>query len=578
MTAMFVRQLPFGATFLGADGTRFRLWAPQQTKVGVEIDGGPNIAMTPHADGWFEAQADCGPGASYFYRLGTGQAVPDPASRAQADDVHGQSLVVDPTRYRWRTPHWQGRPWHETVLYEIHVGTYGGFTGVQADLPRLAGLGITAIELMPINDFPGSRNWGYDGVLPFAPDRSYGTPDQLKALIDTAHELRLMVFLDVVYNHFGPDGNYLDSYAPQFFRTDIDTPWGRAIDFRRPQVRRFFIENALYWLIEYRFDGLRFDAVHAIGDLDWLDALADEIRRTVETGRQVHLVLEHDGNEAEHLRGHFDAQWNDDAHHALHVLLTGEGSGYYSDYASEPARMLARCLSEGFAYQGEPSPYRGGRPRGTPSADLPPTAFVLFLQNHDQIGNRPFGDRLATLVDPEALSAAVALQLLCPNIPLLFMGEEYMSRTPFQFFTDFHGALADAVREGRRREFSSFTAFSNRDIPDPNAIETFERSRPSPDSGGELHRQLLAMRHEIIIPRLVGTRAIDAVVLGPAAVLARWRMGDGAVLAIAINLGLEACALSPPRGAHVFETRQGAVDRGELRARSTAIFLEAAQP
>ncbi|HEY4166201.1 MAG TPA: malto-oligosyltrehalose trehalohydrolase, partial [Reyranella sp.] len=492
----------FGATYLGDNRTRFRLWAPSQPRVAVEIEG-RQLPMTRQPDGWFEAEAQCAPGASYLYRLSTGEAVPDPASRAQAADVHGPSLVVDPGAYRWRHPEWTGRPWPETVLYELHAGTYGGFAGVAADLDRLAGLGITAVELMPVSDFPGTRNWGYDGVLPFAPDHAYGTPDELRALVDAAHERRLMMFLDVVYNHFGPDGNYLGLYAPQFFCNDVKTPWGAAIDFRQPPVRRYFIENALHWLAEYRFDGLRFDAVHAIADPQWLDEMAAEIRRTV-TGRHVHLILEHDGNVADHLRHGYDGQWNDDAHHALHVLLTGEGDGYYSDYADAPAQRLARCLAEGFAYQGEPSAHRQGEKRGTPSADLPPTAFVLFLQNHDQVGNRPLGDRLTALAHPDALKAAITLQILAPNIPLLFMGEERMSRAPFRFFTDFHGDLATAVREGRRKEFASFTRFSGEDIPDPNAIETFEHSKVPAADDDSFHRALLRVREKEIVPRLAG--------------------------------------------------------------------------
>jgi maltooligosyltrehalose trehalohydrolase len=542
----------FGAQHLGNDRTRFRLWAPGQKAVGVEIDGGAMVPMTALPDGWFQAETMCGPGASYRYRLDTGEAVPDPASRAQADDVHGPSVVVDPTAYRWRYPEWKGRPWHEAVLYELHVGTYGGFAGVEADLDRLAEFGITAIELMPVNDFPGTRNWGYDGVLTFAPDRAYGTPDDLRRLVDAAHGRGLMMFLDVVYNHFGPDGNYLGLYAPQFFRDDIKTPWGAAIDFRQPPVRRFFIENALHWLTEYRFDGLRFDAVHAIADPTWLDEMAAEIRATVGGGRAVHLVLEHDGNEAGHLRRGFDAQWNDDAHHVLHVLLTGECDGYYCDYADGPAQQLARCLSEGFAYQGDPSPHRQGARRGTPSADLPTTAFVLFLQNHDQIGNRPFGDRLTRLAPPDTLRAAIALQLLAPNIPLLFMGEERMSRAPFQFFTDHHGALADAVREGRRNEFSSFSRFGGTEIPDPNAVETFERSKVPPTGDDSFHRALLKLRHEAIIPRLPGTRSLGAEAIGPAAVLARWRMGDGAILTLFTNLGAESCVVELPSAPPLF--------------------------
>jgi malto-oligosyltrehalose trehalohydrolase len=429
---------------------------------------------------------------------------------------------------------------------------------------------------MPINDFFGGRNWGYDGVLPFAPDRSYGTTDDLKALIDAAHERGLMVFLDVVYNHFGPEGNYLGLYAPIFFRDDIKTPWGAAIDFRQTPVRRFFIENALYWLTEYRFDGLRLDAVHAIPDPTWLVEMAEEVRRSVGKDRLVHLVLEHDGNEAAHLRNGYDAQWNDDAHHVLHVMLTGESDGYYSDYAQSPAIQLARCLTEGFIYQGDPSPYRKGEKRGTPSADLPPTSFVLFLQNHDQIGNRPFGDRMTALADPEALRAAITLQLLSPNIPLIFMGEERMSHAPFQFFTDYTGDLADAVREGRRREFASFTRFGGEDIPDPNALETFERSRVAATGDDSLHRTLLKLRHDAIVPRLPGAKTLDSQVLGPAAVLVRWRMGDGAILAMAANLASEPAAITPPGGTLLFATSDKAIAGGKLAGRSTAVFLEAA--
>src|SRR3954468_18032379 len=260
----FVHEFPFGATLLRPNRTRFRLWAPRQEQVSVQIERRDAVPLRRSADGWHEAEAECGEGTQYRYRLQDGLAVPDPASRAQADDVHGPSLVVDPRAYQWRNTEWRGRPWEETVLYELHAGLLGGFSGVQQELQRLADLGITAVELMPINDFPGQRNWGYDGVLPFAPDRAYGSPDDLKTLVDAAHAHGLMIFLDVVYNHFGPDGNYLTSYAPQLFRDDVKTPWGPAIDFRRAEVRSFFTENVLYWLMEYRFDGLRFDAVHAI--------------------------------------------------------------------------------------------------------------------------------------------------------------------------------------------------------------------------------------------------------------------------------------------------------------------------
>jgi maltooligosyltrehalose trehalohydrolase len=395
-----------------------------------------------------------------------------------------------------------------------------------------------------------------------------------------------MVFLDVVYNHFGPDGNYLPHYAPQMFRHDVNTPWGPAIDFRRREVRRFFIENALYWLTEFRFDGLRLDAVHAITEPDWLEEMAIAVRSALEPGRYVHLVLENDDNAAVPLEGPFNAQWNDDSHHVLHVLLTGERDGYYGDYGDEPAVRLARCLKEGFDYQGEPSPYRGGKPRGTPSVGLPPMAFLLFLQNHDQVGNRAFGERLTTLADPTALEAAIALQMLCPHIPLVFMGEETASQSPFLFFTDHNEELAAAVRAGRRREFANFSGFSDEahlaTLPDPNARETFHRSRPAadPERGVKreaLYRRLLALRREQIVPRLPGTLALDAGAIGAAAVVARWRMGDGAVLTIATNLGANAAPIPALKGRLLFATTQDAsamAQTGVLQARATIGCLE----
>jgi maltooligosyltrehalose trehalohydrolase len=583
MSDRFARDPSHGANL--SDGlARFRLWAPAQETVSVALEGGPLLPMERSPDGWFAATAPCAAGARYRYRLADGTLVPDPAARAQVDDVHGPSVVVDPRAYAWRNPGWRGRPWRETVLYELHAGTCGGFAGVAKRLPRLKDLGITAVELMPINDFPGRRNWGYDGALPYAPDAAYGTPDALKSLIDTAHELGLMIFLDVVYNHFGPDGNYLSLYAPQLFRQDHTTPWGPAIDFRQPVVRSFFAGNVLLWLMEYRFDGLRFDAVHAIEEQSWVDEMAAAVRATVEPGRHVHLVLEHH-NDASHLEKDFDAQWNDDGHNVLHVLLTGEHGGYYADYADRPAEQLARCLADGFIFQGEHCPYLGA-PRGMPSAHLPPTAFVLFLQNHDQIGNRAFGERLTTLADPAALEAAIALLLLCPQIPLLFMGEEDASRTPFLFFTDHQAELAEAVREGRRNEFARFPAFSDpatrERIPDPNALRTFQASVPHADhhagpARNALYRQLLALRHAEIVPRLDQTCSIGAHAVGARAVLARWRLGDGAVLTIGTNLGWEPAAMPPPAGELLFATPPGAAQQaraGSLAPHATVAYLE----
>ena len=544
---VFAGDLSFGASLVGENRTRFRLWAPAKSMVLLEIDGRPALPMRAAGDGWFEAEADCGDGARYLYRVDD-LLVPDPASRAQSPDVHGPSVVVDPRAYDWRTPDWRGRPWEETVIYEVHAGLMGGFKGVADRLSELAALGVTAVELMPIADFPGRRNWGYDGVLPYAPDSAYGSPGELKALIDRAHALGLMVFLDVVYNHFGPDGNYLSAYAPNFFREDIHTPWGGAIDFRSPEVSRFFIENAVYWTQEYRFDGLRFDAVHAIAPSEWLDEMGEAVRAAAEPDRHIHLILENENNSATRLAGPFDAQWNDDFHNVLHVLLTGETGAYYQDFADRLAERLARCLAEGFIYQGEPSPNHDDEPRGEPSAHLAPTAFVAFLQNHDQVGNRALGERLTLLAHPDALRAATALLLLSPQIPLIFMGDETGSRSPFLFFTDFHDELADAVREGRRKEFAKFPAFADPEkrehIPDPNAVETYRRSQvePGPDAYDwrAFYKALLALRHGEIAPRLKGATALQAHAIGPKAVFAAWRMGDGATLSIALNLDTEA--------------------------------------
>ena len=579
-------RLSFGANLVGQGRTQFRIWAPAQPTMSVAVEGAAPRPMLRSGDGWFEVEANCEAGAHYRYILQDGTRVPDPAARAQHGDVHGASIVVDPGSYRWRHPHWRGRPWHETVLYEAHAGLLGGFAGIARELPRLAALGVTAVELMPIAEFPGSRNWGYDGALLFAPECSYGRPDDLRALIDAAHGLGLTIFLDVVYNHFGPDGNYLARYAPEMFRDDVATPWGPAFDFRRREVRRFFTENALYWLLEYRFDGLRFDAVHAIADAGWLDEMAAEVRKTIEPGRHVHLVLENDDNAAGHLVHGFDAQWNDDGHHVLHLLLTGESEGYYEDYVDRPAAQLARCLKEGFIYQGESSPHRGGKPRGTASAALPPTAFVLFLQNHDQIGNRAFGERLTRLAHPDALEAAVALLLLCPQIPLLFMGEEGASTTPFLYFTEHTAELAQAVRAGRRREFAKFSQFSDPKyldkIPDPNAAETFERSKPAADSARatdreRFYRHLLALRRNEIIPRLAGARAVDARAVASAAVIASWRMGDGSLLSIAVNLGADAAEMPKPQGRLLFASNDAAAraaGQGRLEPCSTVAVLE----
>jgi maltooligosyltrehalose trehalohydrolase len=545
----------FGAK-LTADGASFRLWAPAAKRVDLMLD-------KPHAlrrgdDGWFSGDI---PGvkacARYKFRIDDEIDVPDPASAFQPDDVSGPSEVIDHSRYRWRAPDWRGRPWQETVLIETHVGTFtpeGTYRAMIGKLDHLAAAGITALELMPLADFAGSRNWGYDGVLWYAPDGAYGRPDDLKTLIDEAHLRGLMVFLDVVYNHFGPEGNYLGRYAPGFF-TEAQTPWGSAIDYRVPQVRAFAIENALQWLGDYRFDGLRLDAVNTIveaGELSILHDLSAEVGKlAAESRRHIHLVLENGDNRASLLdpaqdppRGKYRGQWNDDYHHVWHVLLTGEAQGYYGDYQRSPRQDLARALSSGFVYQGEAAAFWGGKRRGEPSGKLAPTAFVNFLQNHDQIGNRAFGDRLEGIADPKAIEAALAITLLAPMTPMLFMGEEWGSKAPFPFFCDFEGDLASAVRKGRRREYDWAYAKYGDEVPDPLDPATFQSAildwetckTPAGQQRLALVRELLAIRQREIAPRLAGAAFGEAQVEDDGLLTASWRMGDGAILRLTANL------------------------------------------
>jgi maltooligosyltrehalose trehalohydrolase len=495
-------------------GVRFRLWAPQARQVELLLD--KPLPMDA-ADGWFTCDAaEASAGIRYQFRIDGDLIIPDPASRFQPNDVNGPSEIID-HRYDWRCRDWKGRPWHEAVILELHVGTFtpeGTFRAAIDKLDHLVETGITAIELMPLADFSGRWNWGYDGVLWFAPDGSYGRADDLKALIDAAHQRGLMVFLDVVYNHFGPEGNYLPRIAPRFF-SEAQTPWGVAINYAVPEVRIFAIESALMWLHDYRFDGLRLDAVHAIVNpgtphiLDDLSRAVGEYAR--ESGRQIHLILENDDNRASLLdpaeeppRGHYRAQWNDDYHHAWHVQLTGEHNGYYKDYVDSAPR-IARCLADGFCYQGEPSLHRDGRRRGEPSGYLSPLAFVNFLQNHDQIGNRARGERLGTLAKAPALEAAFTVLLLAPSPPLLFMGEEWGSTRPFPFFCDFKGDLGEAVRKGRHEEFADAYAESGSSVPDPLAEATMLSAKLDWDNSqrGErlnLTGRLLQARRKHVVP------------------------------------------------------------------------------
>jgi malto-oligosyltrehalose trehalohydrolase len=575
------------------DAVRFRLWAPALGEVRVVVDPGGTEervhALAARDDGWHEGRVpDAGPGTRYLFDI-DGLRVPDPASRFQPEDALGPSEVVDTAAFAARPRTWRGRPWAETVLYELHVGTFapsGDYAGIATRLDHLVETGVTAIELMPLADFPGTRNWGYDGVLPFAPDGAYGRPEDLVALIDAAHAKGLMVFLDVVYNHFGPEGNFLGAYAPAFFTDDWHTPWGQAIDFRRPEVRRFFVENALFWLECYGFDGLRLDAVHAISDPsrpDILTELAALVRAELAPHRHVHLVLENDANEARRLTRAvgggvhgYDAQWNDDVHHVAHHLLTAETDGYYADYTADPVGKLARSLAEGFIYQGEASAFRDGEARGEPSGHLPPAAFVGFVQNHDQVGNRAFGERLAAIARPRELEVMRAILLLAPSVPLLFMGEEWGAQTPFLFFTDFKDELAQAVRDGRRREFERFPAFADPKararIPDPNALTTFERSKldwSEAESGGGRHtlartRALLELRRREIVPLVATLAGATAALHGARAFTVRWHDGAGDALQLSANLGDETAALPVP-GRALHRTEGADETAGEVR-------------
>ena len=600
--------MPFGAQLEG-DRTRFRLWAPSAQSVELVIADTPR-ALTRNAEGWYELSTHAPAGTRYHYRVDGKLDVPDPASRFNPDDVHGRSEVVDPGAFEWRDESWAGRRWTDAIIYELHVGTFspaGTYAGVEEKLDYLASLGVTAIELMPLADFPGRYDWGYDGALQYAPDASYGRPEDLKRLVCAAHARGLMVFLDVVYNHFGPEGNYLHAYASPFFTERHQTAWGAAINFDANGsrvVRDFFIHNALYWLEEFHFDGLRFDAVHAIADdatPDILTELAETVRASTGAGREIHLVLENDDNAAHYLergpdgrRRWYNAQWNDDLHHCFHVLLTGERAGYYEDYASDTTRKLGRCLTEGFAYQGEPSTHRNGEPRGESTAGLPLAAFVSFLQNHDQTGNRAFGERLSALASERALRAATLAWLLAPQIPLLFMGEEFAAATPFLFFCDFGAELAQSVTEGRRREFARFAGFNagTQPIPDPNDRSTFERSKLDWSSLGDarhaswlvFYKEVLAVRMQEIGPRLTGGTRHDAAytVLGDGALLVQWVLSDGAALTLRINLSERAVrADSAPAGELLRcepEAAAEAYAAGELPPQSAAVYLLRAEP
>jgi 1,4-alpha-glucan branching enzyme/maltooligosyltrehalose trehalohydrolase len=555
-------DMPFGVRLHSGGGATFRLWAPAVQQAELALHGAAGgeprlVAANSEAQGWWECTvADAGPGTLYQWRIDGSLLVPDPASRHNPEGPHKPSRVVDPLAFEWDEG-WRGRPWHEVVLYELHVGTFtpeGTYRAAAGRLQELAALGITAVELMPLSAFPGRFGWGYDGVLPYAPHAAYGSPEDLKDFIQQAHRLGLMVFVDVVYNHFGPDGNYLAAYAQQFLSTTHSSPWGQAINFDGESsraVRDFFIHNALYWTQEFQVDGLRLDAVHAIVD-DSRPHILEEISRAVRaasTGRHVHLVLENERNESEWLTpqpqpGRYDAQWNDDFHHALHVALTGETSGYYHDYGTQPMDLLARALSHGMLFEHSPRKPGGAREQVQAAQPQPLPTLVNYAHNHDQVGNRAHGERLSQLVPREAAPVATLLALLTPAIPMLFFGEEFGAPEAFLFFADWEGELREAVRAGRKREYGHVEGGTP--LPDPCSAQTFAASRP--DAGraatGEgrawmaLVRDALAARRQWITPRqpLLSHGRHSSQRVGASGIAVQWRYTDARMLSLELNL------------------------------------------
>ena len=573
--------MPFGARWREGTGVEFRLWAPAARSVELLHDAGgaPALRSTPaqpSPQGWWQVQAaDATPSTRYQWQINGGLRVPDPAARHAPGGPHAPCVVTDPAAYAWHKPGWRGRPWQELVFYELHVGTFthaGTYAAAQAELPRLAELGITAIELMPLATFGGAWGWGYDGVLPFAPHPAYGTPDELKHFVDAAHALDLCVFLDVVYNHFGPDGNYLNAYAPAFFSSTHDSPWGAAINFDgdgSAGVRSFFVHNALYWLEEFRFDGLRLDAVHAIADQSRphiLEDISNQVRALAHTtGRHLHLVLENEKNQPQWLAqpagtpGRYDAQWNDDFHHALHVALTGESHTYYARFAEDPIALLGQALTRGFVFP-------DGRPAAPGSTPVPLSTLVNFLGNHDQVGNRAFGERLAALVPEAAAELALLLVLLTPSTPMVFMGDEFGATTPFLYFADWEGELRESVRAGRQREFGH-VASPEHPLPDPCAAATRAQSRldwaqcelPAGRARSALLQRALQVRREHFTPHTAqlqaGGHSFERV--GATGLRVGWRYGEHGTLWLDANLGPEPLTAAPgaPRGTLIFEHR-----------------------
>jgi maltooligosyltrehalose trehalohydrolase len=562
---------PLGAKLLDDKICSFLVWAPNASTVEISISEPQQrkVSMQPAGRGYFRAIVDgISPGTLYRYLLNSEKERPDPASRYQPHGVHGPSQVVD-DRFEWNVSNWRGLPLEKYAIYELHVGTFtpqGTFEAIIPRLAKLKELGITAIELMPVAQFPGARNWGYDGVYPYAVQASYGGPVALKHLVDACHQNEIAVVLDVVYNHLGPEGNYLADFGPYF--TDFcATPWGRAINFDQAgsdEVRRYFIENALQWIADFQIDALRLDAVHAIVDLSARTFL-EELRAAVhsiakELGREVSLILESNRNdprgvETEKAGGWgFDAVWNDDFHHSLQVLLTGEREGYYEDYSG--VEDLAGCFREGFLYAGRYSKFRQVH-YGKSSREIPAKRFVVCTQNHDQIGNRRAGDRLSQSLSLDQLKLAAGTVLLSPFVPLLFMGEEYGEKAPFQYFVS-HGdsALIEAVRRGRKEEFAKFGWTGK--IPDPQDESTFLGSQLNWDLQNEgehrvlwnFYRELLRLRRELPALARLDKQALEITSFTDKRVMLvrRWNAANQVLIAFHFDGATTELALPIPSG------------------------------
>jgi maltooligosyltrehalose trehalohydrolase len=561
-------SFPFHGAFPDGTSTTFRVWAPEANALTLVLDDETH-PMEAVGDGYFEREVDdVGPGSRYRVALDGDGPFPDPASRFQPEGVHGASQVVDPAAYNWTDDDWSGVPREELVIYELHVGAFtpaGTFDAVREQLAYLKDLGVTAIELMPVHDFPGERNWGYDPAAWFAPSRAYGEPDDLRRLVDAAHQAGLAVILDVIYNHLGPDGAYANAFAP-FLTDKYETPWGPAInldDEGSDGVRHFFIDNALLWLREYHIDGLRLDATHALHDESEPHFLADVSTAVDEhvDGFTRHLIAEDHRNLNRLVQPRddggygLDGVWSDDLHHQCRVLTAGDREGYYQDYVGVTAEDIATTLRDGWFFRGEYSDYLD-EPRGTDPDPVNRTQCVVFIQNHDQVGNRPTGNRLTNDVSLPVYRALSVLLCVAQELPLLFMGQEWAASTPFQFFTDHNEALGPSVTEGRKEEFEDFSGFEG-EVPDPQDPATFERSvldwdepRRLPHDGVlALYRDLLALRPNMQVPD------DDLDVVAPTDTTLRI---DRPPFHVAVNLEGPAEVTLPPGGEQVLHTEQGA--------------------